>query len=132
MKKVTALMISSLNSRTENLVQKFTKQGWNMVVNGDQIQKEKDIQNFVEQILNQFQHIDVLIINNQCRRHYRASIEEFPSEKWRDIIDANLISTFTLIKTLWPHMKRQHFGRIIHLVSIRNNLQRIHFSILGK
>ncbi len=145
MKGVTALMISSLNGWTGNIVQKFAKQGWNIVINGDQtdenfirtiqdeyqrsktigltanLHKEIDIQNFVEQILNQFQYIDVLIINNQCRKHYRASIDEFPLEKWRDIIDFNLISTFTLIKTLWPHMKRQHFGRIIHLVSISNN-----------
>jgi NAD(P)-dependent dehydrogenase (short-subunit alcohol dehydrogenase family) len=121
MKGVTALMISSLNGLALNIVHKFAKQGYNIVVNGDQndaniirtiqneyqrnqiivltanLQKEIDVYNFVEQILNQFQYIDILIINNQCRRHHRAAIDEFLSEKWREIIDYNLISTFTLI-----------------------------------
>ena len=81
------------------------------------IQNVIGVYNLVEQTLNYFQNIDVLVINNECKRHYRASIEEFPIEKWREIIDYNLISTFALVKTLWPHMKRQHFGRIIHIVS---------------
>ena len=82
------------------------------------LQNEIDIHKLIEQTLNHFQHIDILIINNECKRHYRASIEEFPIEKWNEIIDYNLISNFALIKTLWPHMKRQHFGRIINVVSI--------------
>jgi NAD(P)-dependent dehydrogenase (short-subunit alcohol dehydrogenase family) len=145
MKGVTALIISSLNGFGLNIVRQFAKQGYNIVLNGDKndeniintiqndyqqcktmylsanIQNEIDRHKLVEQILNQFQHIDILIINNACKQHYRASIDEFPVEKWREIIDYNLISTFALVKTLWPHMKRQHFGRIINIVSRQDN-----------
>jgi 3-hydroxybutyrate dehydrogenase len=141
MQGVTALIISSLNGFGLNIVHKFAKQGYNIALSGSQndeniirtiqneyrqsrtislsadLQNEIDIHNLVEQILNHFQRVDILIINNECKRHYRASIDEFPTEKWKEIIDYNLISTFALIKTLWPQMKRQHFGRIIHIVS---------------
>ncbi|CAF2464735.1 unnamed protein product [Rotaria sp. Silwood2] len=141
MKGFTALIISSLNSFDLNIVRKFAKQGCNIVLNGNQInenivktiqneyqqnktiylsdniQNEIDIHKLVKQILNHFQHIDILIINNECKRHYRASIDEFPTEKWRDIIEHNIILNFALVKTLWPYMKRQHFGRIINIAN---------------
>ncbi|CAF3403890.1 unnamed protein product [Rotaria sp. Silwood1] len=137
--RFTALIISSLNGFGLNIVRKFAKQGCNIVVNGNQIdeniiktiqneyqqsktiyisdniQNEIDIHKLVEQIFNYFQHIDMLIINNECNKHYRASIDEFPTENWRDIIEHNLILNFALVKTLWPYMKRQHYGRIINI-----------------
>jgi NADP-dependent 3-hydroxy acid dehydrogenase YdfG len=138
MQRLNTLIISSLNGLGLNIVHKFAKQGSNIILNGNQYDENiiKTIQNEyqqskiiylstnlqneinIQQILICFQYIDVLIINNECKRHYRASIDEFPIEKWREIIDYNLISNFALIKTLWPHMKRQHFGRIINIVNI--------------
>ena len=147
MKGVTALVISSLNGFGLNIVHKLAKQGCNIALNGSQndeniiktiqnedqqsktiylsgdIQNEIDRYKLVEQVLNHFQHIDILIINHECKRHYRASVEEFPIEKWREIIDCNLIPTFALVKTLWPYMKRRHFGRIINIVSIQSDLK---------
>ncbi|CAF0899169.1 unnamed protein product [Adineta steineri] len=140
-KGLTTFILSSLNDFGLNIVHKFAKQGCNIILNGkqndeniiqtiqntygknqimylsEQIQNEINIYKLVEQILNSFQHIDILIINHECRQHYRASIEEFPIEKWKEIIDCNLTRNFTLVKTLWPHMKRQHFGRIIHIAN---------------
>ena len=141
MKGATALIISSLTGFGLDFVHQFARRSYNVVLNGNitndekivnaiqneyqqskiiylpaNIEKEIDIHTLVEQILNQFQRIDVLIINNECKRHYQASIDEFPVEKWKEIIDYNLIPTFALVKTVWPYMKRQHFGRIINIV----------------
>lgn len=48
---------------------------------------------------------------------YNAPIEEFPSDKWQLIFQHNLTNTFLVIKTLWPGMKKQRFGRFIHITS---------------
>ena len=141
MKGLTALVINHWNELGRSIVEQLAKQGCNIVVNtlpnnadesmekeyqqsqiislAADLQKEIEVHDLVEQILQRFQTVDIVIFNNQYRRGYRASIEEFPLEHWRDIIDRNVISTFSLIKILWPHMKRQHFGRIIHLVRIK-------------
>lgn len=136
---MTALIINSFSS---NILHKFLRQGYNIITNENEnitktiqneyqqnqimslpfnLQNQIEIHQSIEKILNHFQHIDILILNNQGRRHYRSSIEEFPIEKWKEIIDYNLLANFSLIKTLWPHMKRQYFGRIIHIVSKYNN-----------
>lgn len=139
MKGLTALVISHLNGFGLNIVQQLAKQGCHVIVNGlgeernderirmirlsANLQKEIEVHNLVEEIFNRFQTVDIVIFNNQHQRDYRAAIDEYPLEHWREIIDHNLISTFSLIKTIWPQMKRQHFGRIIHLVCMKQSLK---------
>lgn len=141
MKGLTALVINPLNGLS--VVQQLVKQGCNVIVNGlgeerseeavrlsANLQKEIEVHNLVEQIWERFRTIDIVIFNNYGQRDYRAAIDEYPLEHWREIIDRNLISTFSLIKTVWPQMKRQYFGRIIHLVCVEEVLHNqtiVHF-----
>ena len=59
--------------------------------------------------------VDVLI-NNAGIQHV-APVDEFPSEKWQDIIDVNLSAPFHLISSVLPGMKQRDFGRIINIAS---------------
>lgn len=61
------------------------------------------------------QNVDILV-NNAGIQHV-APIDEFPDDKWLDIISLNLTSNFHTIKAALPHMKRQNWGRIINLAS---------------
>ncbi|CAF0842538.1 unnamed protein product [Rotaria sordida] len=78
-----------LNGFGLNIVRKFSKQGCDIVLNGNHIdenitqtiQNEIDISKLVEQILNYFQYNNILIIDIECKRHCRASIDEFPTQK---------------------------------------------------
>ncbi|MGD9784689.1 MAG: 3-hydroxybutyrate dehydrogenase [Hyphomicrobiaceae bacterium] len=60
-------------------------------------------------------HIDILV-NNAGIQHV-APIEEFPPEKWDDIIATNLSSAFHTIRSVMGEMKRRRFGRIINIAS---------------
>ena len=130
MKGRTALIFNGLNSFSVNLVHRFAKHDCDLVICGhpneenvypksqvkfvsNQIRNIADAQSLAED----FQHIDILIINQPHRGYHRGSIEEFPVERWKENIDLNLHTTFALVKTLWTRMKRQYFGRIIHIVS---------------
>ncbi len=59
--------------------------------------------------------IDILV-NNAGIQHV-APIEEFPVDKWDQIISLNLTAAFDSIRLAVPHMKAQGWGRIINVAS---------------
>jgi 3-hydroxybutyrate dehydrogenase len=72
----------------------------------------------VAQTVSHFGRIDILI-NNAGYQHI-APIEEFPEDVWNDMLAVMLTAPFLLTKAVWPHMKAQHWGRIINLGSIHS------------
>ncbi|CAF2600179.1 unnamed protein product [Rotaria sp. Silwood2] len=73
------------------------------------------LRTMVEDGLARFKHIDVLI--NNCGIQHVAPIENFPEDKWADILHVNLTSAFILTKALMKPMKEKKFGRIINVAS---------------
>jgi 3-hydroxybutyrate dehydrogenase len=59
--------------------------------------------------------VDILV--NNAGIQYVAPIEEFPVEKWDQIIAINLSATFHAIRAALPNMKRKKWGRIINTAS---------------
>ncbi|MEJ1237212.1 3-hydroxybutyrate dehydrogenase [Chryseolinea sp. T2] len=70
---------------------------------------------WVKDIQKQWGQIDVLI-NNAGIQHV-ATIEDFPWNKWDELIRINLTAPFQLIQSVWPYMKQKQFGRIINIAS---------------
>jgi 3-hydroxybutyrate dehydrogenase len=62
-----------------------------------------------------FGSVDILV-NNAGIQHV-AAIEDFPVEKWDQIIAINLTSAFHTIRVAVPGMKRRGWGRIINTAS---------------
>lgn len=59
--------------------------------------------------------VDILV-NNAGMQHV-APIEEFPVEKWDQIIALNLTAAFDTCRLAIPHMQKQGWGRIINIAS---------------
>ena len=59
--------------------------------------------------------VDILV-NNAGMQHV-APVEEFPVEKWDQIIALNLTAAFDACRLAIPHMKAQNWGRIINIAS---------------
>ncbi len=59
--------------------------------------------------------VDILV-NNAGIQHV-APIEEFPAEKWDQILALNLTAAFHAIKAVVPDMKRAGWGRIVNVAS---------------
>ena len=55
---------------------------------------------------------------NNAGVQYVAPIEEFPIDKWNQIIAINLSSSFHAIRAAVPIMKAQGRGRIVNLASV--------------
>jgi 3-hydroxybutyrate dehydrogenase len=60
--------------------------------------------------------IDILI-NNAGFQHI-SPLEEFPKDKWDQMLKVMLTAPFLLIKYAWPYMKRQGWGRVVNIASI--------------
>ncbi len=69
----------------------------------------------VDQVARRFGSVDVLV-NNAGIQHV-APVEEFPVEKWNQILAINLSSAFHAIRIALPAMKSRKWGRIINIAS---------------
>ncbi len=77
--------------------------------------KPHEISDLIQTAVEQFDGVDILV-NNAGIQHVEK-IEDFPPEKWDQIIAINLSSSFHTIRNAIPHMKRKGFGRIINVAS---------------
>jgi 3-hydroxybutyrate dehydrogenase len=77
--------------------------------------KPDDIKDLISFSSSELGSLDILI-NNAGVQHVCA-IEDFPDDKWEFIIRLDLIAAFYTIKYAIPHMKKNHFGRIINIAS---------------
>jgi 3-hydroxybutyrate dehydrogenase len=75
----------------------------------------EEIKAFVQSTIEKFGTIEVLI--NNAGIQFVSPVEDFPEEKWNDIIAINLTATFIATKAVWPSMKAKNFGRIINVAS---------------
>ncbi len=74
-----------------------------------------EIADLIETAAAAFGGVDILV-NNAGIQHVEK-IEDFPVEKWDQIIAINLSSSFHTIRAAIPHMKRKGWGRIINVAS---------------
>ena len=69
----------------------------------------------IAQCIERFGGVDILV-NNAGIQH-TAPVDEFPDEKWEQILAINLSSAFYAIKAALPDMRRRGWGRIINIAS---------------
>ena len=76
----------------------------------------------VEHIENDFGAIDIVINNAGIQR--RAPLEDFPSENWNEIFNANVSSVFYVSQAVAKHMIPRQKGKIINICSVQSQLGR--------
>ena len=75
----------------------------------------EQIQDLIDFTMKSFGKLDVLV--NNAGMQYVASIQEYPIEKYQQLIDVNLSATFYAIKECLPYMIENGHGRIINISS---------------
>jgi len=139
MKGKVALITGSTSGIGLGIARVFAKAGFNLVIHGlepngaeiarsiaNEFQVEthyssadlinpSEIQLMVSEAISKLGTIDVLI-NNAGIQHVSA-IEDFPLNKWNDIISVNLTASFCTSKEVWAGMKQNKWGRIINISS---------------
>ena len=77
--------------------------------------KAAEIASMVRDAEARFGAVDILV-NNAGIQHV-SPIEEFPDDRWEQILAINLSSNFHAIKAALPGMRRRNAGRIINIAS---------------
>jgi 3-hydroxybutyrate dehydrogenase len=77
--------------------------------------KSDEIESMISEAISRLGGIDILV--NNAGIQFVSPIDEFPTEKWDQIIAINLSASFHTIKHATPYMKKQKWGRIINIAS---------------
>jgi 3-hydroxybutyrate dehydrogenase len=79
------------------------------------ISKPKQIDAMVTDTVKTFGSLDILV--NNAGVQFTANVEDFPNERWDQIIAINLSGVFHGMKAAIPGMKAKGWGRIINIAS---------------
>lgn len=135
-----ALITGSTSGIGLGIAKGFAKSGYNIMFhglesNGAEIAKEignkynvkvsfsnanllvsSEVKELIETTINYFGNLHILI--NNAGIQYVSPIENFPEEKYKNIIAINMDAVFYASKAVWKQMKQQKFGRIINISSV--------------
>jgi 3-hydroxybutyrate dehydrogenase len=146
LKSRNAIVTGSTSGIGLAIARAFAKEGANVVINGfgdaAAIEKERagiaqefgvtciyspanmlkpdEIASMVHDAETKLGSVD-LVVNN-AGIQFVSPIEEFPLEKWDQIIGINLSSAFHTIRSAFPGMKKRKWGRIINTASAHSKV----------
>ena len=89
--------------------------GVKCIYNGADMSKPAEIAAMVKEAEEKLGSVDILV--NNAGIQFVSPVEDFPVEKWDQIIAINLSSAFHAIRTAVPGMKSRKWGRIINTAS---------------
>ena len=75
----------------------------------------EDVKKFVNLNLNKMNDITLI---NCAGITYNSFTHKSEPDKWKEVIDTNLVGTFNVIRAVLPLMRQQKFGRIINFSSV--------------
>ncbi len=93
------------------VVQEIVDGGGQAISNGSSVTDETGVANLVQQTMDEYGRIDILINNAGILRDKsfaKVSIEDF-----RLVVEVHLMGTVLPTKAVWPIMKEQQYGRIV-------------------
>jgi len=92
-----------------------SKYGVEVVFSPADMRKPEDIAAMIALADSELGSVDILV-NNAGIQHV-SPVEDFPVDKWNDIIAINLTSAFHTTRLVVPQLKKKGWGRIINLAS---------------
>ena len=75
-----------------------------------------DCDRVVQRCVKEWQGVDILV-NNAGLQHV-APVEEFPVDRWEQIVRTMLFGAFYLTRAALPHMYAAGWGRIVNIASV--------------
>ena len=88
----------------------------NLTSNVIDVSKFEEVENCTNEILKNSK-IDILI-NNAGITGPTTPLWEYDLEKWKKVVDINLMGTFNCCKAIVPNMIKNNYGRIVNVASV--------------
>ncbi|HVJ05845.1 MAG TPA: 3-hydroxybutyrate dehydrogenase [Candidatus Saccharimonadales bacterium] len=89
--------------------------GVKVFYNPADLSKAEDCETLIRDAEKQLGAVDILV--NNAGVQFVSNIEDFPVDRWNQIIAINLSSTFHTIRAALPGMKKRGWGRLINTAS---------------
>ncbi len=89
--------------------------GVRALYSGADMRRPAEIDTMVAEACAAFGTVDILV--NNAGIQYVAPVDEFPVEKWDEILAINLTSAFIATRAVLPTMRARGWGRIINIAS---------------
>ncbi|MBO0685839.1 MAG: SDR family oxidoreductase [Candidatus Dormibacteraeota bacterium] len=103
----------------DSLVEEIGQSGGEAFSTLGDIGSEDDASRMVDQVVERCGRLDILVNTAAAPQgRDRADVEEVPVEVWDEVIRINLRGTFLMSRFAVPHMRRQHWGRIVNISSL--------------
>ena len=88
----------------------------NLSSNVIDVSKFEEVENCTNEIVKN-SNIDILI-NNAGITGPTAPLWEYDLEKWKKVVDINLMGTFNCCRAIVPNMIKNNYGRIVNVASV--------------
>jgi gluconate 5-dehydrogenase len=109
-------------NRLANVIETMNGKGTAMRGSLFDVTDRRQIDNAIESIETHIGPIDILI-NNAGMQH-RAPLEDFPTEKWDELIRTNISSIFHVSQAVARRMIPRGRGKIVNIGSVQSELAR--------
>ena len=97
----------------------FSEKGYPVhAVKGNFLSREDRGRAFDEAVSMLGGTVDILVNNAGIQR--RIPAEDFPLDKWDEVIEVNLTAVFDLCQRAFPYMKAKGYGKIINVGSLNS------------
>ncbi|MGW8444074.1 SDR family NAD(P)-dependent oxidoreductase [Paenibacillus sp. S33] len=103
----------------EETVRMILEKGGRAIALQADVSREQEVRTMVDQIVQQFGTIDILVNNASITHHIPMDdLESATEEVWNDLFDVNVKGMFYCARAVAPFMKRSKQGAIVNLGSI--------------
>ncbi|MDR6265047.1 MULTISPECIES: SDR family NAD(P)-dependent oxidoreductase [Rhodobacterales] len=99
------------SAAAESVVAEIIAAGGEAFAHGADVSSESDVKDMVQQAMDKWGRIDILINNAGILRD--KTFSKMTLEDFKKVVDVHLIGTATVTHTVWPIMREQGYGRIV-------------------
>lgn len=108
--------------KVNEAVKMLEQKGYKAYSSNFDVTKIEEVQVSVDAIERDHGHIEILI--NNAGMQYRAPLEDFPEDKWQQLLQTNISSVFYVGQAVARHMIKRQRGKIINIASVQSELAR--------
>ncbi|MBC2885532.1 SDR family oxidoreductase [Ochrobactrum sp. CM-21-5] len=109
-------------SRVDAAVLTLEDEGHTVFASVFDVTDADEVRAAVDTIEEEIGPLDILI--NNAGMQYRAPLEDFPIEKWQQLLETNISSAFYAGQAAARHMIERGRGKIINIASVQSELAR--------
>lgn len=117
------VILNGRNSeKLNNEVSRLKTKGYDVHGVAFDVTNNLDVMRAIEKIKSEIGIIDILI--NNAGMQFRSSLEDYPDEKFEEILDVNVKGVFLVSKLVAGQMIKRGEGKIINISSITSEMSR--------